>query len=66
LDPVFSNQSQNDQIPVQDQLAVALFRFGHDGNGASMQVVADWAGLGKGTVHLVTRRVMTAILHPSF
>lgn len=66
LDPVFSNQSQNDQIPVQDQLAVALFRFGHDGNGASMQVVADWAGLGKGTVHLVTRRVMTAILRPSF
>ena len=66
LDPVFLNQSQNDQIPVQDQLAIVLFRFGHDGNGASMQVVADWAGVGKGTVHLVTRRVMTAILRPSF
>ena len=65
-DPVFINKSKNDQIPVQDQLAIVLFRFGHDGNGASMQVVADWAGVGKGTVHLITRRVMTAILRPSF
>ncbi|KAG0692837.1 hypothetical protein DFH29DRAFT_1008046 [Suillus ampliporus] len=40
-DPVFTNNSQNEQIPLADQLAVALYRFGHDGNGASMQVVAD-------------------------
>ncbi|KAG0700068.1 hypothetical protein DFH29DRAFT_1001438 [Suillus ampliporus] len=53
-DPVFTNNSQNEQIPLADQLAVALYRFRHDGNGASMQVVADWAGLGKGTVHLIT------------
>ncbi|KAG2108387.1 uncharacterized protein F5147DRAFT_576725 [Suillus discolor] len=65
-DPVFSNNSQNEQIPLADQLAVALYHFGHDGNGASMQAVADWAGLGKGTVHLITRRVMTAVLRPSF
>ncbi|KAG2112519.1 hypothetical protein DEU56DRAFT_874369 [Suillus clintonianus] len=46
-DPVFTNKSQNEQIPLTDQLA-------------------DWAGLGKGTVHLITRRVMTAVLRPSF
>ncbi|KAG0695798.1 hypothetical protein DFH29DRAFT_761523, partial [Suillus ampliporus] len=38
-DPVFTNNSQNEQIPLADQLAVAQYHFGHDGNGASMQVV---------------------------
>ncbi|KAF7348137.1 hypothetical protein MSAN_01766500 [Mycena sanguinolenta] len=65
-DPVFSNNSNQSQLSVDQQLAVALYRFGHDGNGASVQSVANWAGLGKGTVHLCTRRVMTAVLRPSF
>jgi hypothetical protein len=51
---------------VELQLAVVLYRFGHDGNAASIQGVANWAGLGKGTVHLITRRVMTAVLRPEF
>ncbi|KAJ7722966.1 hypothetical protein B0H16DRAFT_1272303, partial [Mycena metata] len=72
-DPVFFNNSNQPQLPVELQVAVALYRFGHDGNAASMQSVANWAGLGKGTVHLCTRRsrrslnaVMTAVLRPSF
>ncbi|KAJ7711177.1 hypothetical protein B0H16DRAFT_1343961 [Mycena metata] len=65
-DPVFSNDSNNPQLPVDQQVAVALYRFGHDGNAAGIQAVANWAGMGKGTVHLVTRRVMTAVLRPEF
>jgi hypothetical protein len=61
-DPVFSNNSPNAQISVEQQVAVTLYRFGHDGNAAGLQGVANWAGLGKGTIHLITRRVMTAIL----
>ncbi|KAH7902807.1 hypothetical protein BJ138DRAFT_1108223 [Hygrophoropsis aurantiaca] len=50
----------------EEQLAVTLYCFGHNGNGASLQQVANWAGMGKGIVHLVTQRVMTAILRPDF
>ncbi|KAJ7081705.1 hypothetical protein C8R44DRAFT_652929 [Mycena epipterygia] len=65
-DPVFANNSSNGQMPVEDQLAITLFRFGHSGNAAGLQKVANWAGVGKGTITLVTRRVMTAILRPDF
>ncbi|KAJ3713436.1 hypothetical protein C8R42DRAFT_593310 [Lentinula raphanica] len=43
-DTVFSNNSPNEQAPVADQLAIALYRFGHSGNGANMQQVTNWAG----------------------
>ena len=65
-DPIFSNNSQNDQMPVEHQLAILLYRFGHFGNAASLDDVAKWAGYAKGTVILATRRVMTAILCPEF
>jgi hypothetical protein len=65
-DPVFFNNSNHPQLPVEQQLAVALYRFGHNGNAASIQAVANWAGLGKGTVHLITRQVLTAVLRPGF
>ncbi|KAJ6483495.1 hypothetical protein C8R47DRAFT_960641 [Mycena vitilis] len=65
-DPVFANNSQNAQMPVEDQVAIALYRFGHSGNAASLQKVANWAGVGKGTISLVTRRVMAAVLRPGF
>ena len=65
-DIVFQNNSSKPQMPVEEQLAVALYRFGHDGNAASVQGVANWAGVGKGTVLLVTHRVMTAILRLEF
>ncbi|KAF8582924.1 hypothetical protein K439DRAFT_1647406 [Ramaria rubella] len=38
-DPVFHNNSDNKQIPVGLQLAVALYRFGHFGNAASLQKI---------------------------
>ncbi|KIJ35719.1 hypothetical protein M422DRAFT_261901 [Sphaerobolus stellatus SS14] len=58
--PVFHNNSENEQLPVEIQVAVALHHFGHFGNAASIQKVEIWAGLGFGTVDLVTRRVMAA------
>ena len=65
-DIVFGNNSRCPQMPVEGQLAITLFRFGHDGNAASLQGVANWAAVGKGTVLLVTRQVMTAVLRPEF
>ncbi|KAJ7660004.1 hypothetical protein B0H17DRAFT_954421 [Mycena rosella] len=65
-DPVFANNSNHPQLSVEQQVAVALFRFGHNGNTASMQAVGNWAGLGNGTIHLITWRVMTAVLRPGF
>ncbi|KAI0037781.1 hypothetical protein FA95DRAFT_1472201, partial [Auriscalpium vulgare] len=65
-DPIFSNNSNNAQIPVENQLAIALYRFGRFGNGAGLQDVANWAGIGQGTVTLVVKRVMTAVLRPDF
>ena len=65
-DIVFGNNLSYLQMPVEEQLAITLFHFGHDGNAASLQSVANWAAVGKGTVLLVTRRVMTAILRQEF
>ncbi len=65
-DPTFTNNSENGQMPVETQVAIALWRFGQYGNGTSLQQAANWAGCGKGTVDLVMRRVMTAVLHSSF
>ncbi|KAF8815096.1 hypothetical protein BYT27DRAFT_7227342 [Phlegmacium glaucopus] len=52
-DIVFGNNSSCPQMPVEEQLAITLFRFGHDGNAASLQGVANWV-------------VMTAILPREF
>ncbi|KAI0737005.1 hypothetical protein BC629DRAFT_1301211 [Irpex lacteus] len=65
-DSIFCNNSQNAQLPVKHQLAVALYRFGHFGNGSSVGQVATWAGIGAGTVLLCTQRVMTAVLRKRF
>ena len=48
-------------MPVEQQLAIALYRFGHYGNAASTMKVALWAGVGFGTVPLVTKRVIKAL-----
>jgi hypothetical protein len=65
-DPVFSNNSNNEQLPIETQLAVALYRFGHYGNGASILEVALWASIGYGSVDLVTRRVIRAVCSADF
>ncbi|RPD72619.1 hypothetical protein L226DRAFT_466844 [Lentinus tigrinus ALCF2SS1-7] len=65
-DPIFANNSRNPQFPVEQQLAIALWRFGHYGNAAGLQKVANWAGVGKGYVLLATRRVVVALTRRDF
>jgi hypothetical protein len=65
-DPIFSNNSNNSQTPVKEQVAIALYRFGHYGNAASQMKVALWAGVGYGTVGLFTSRVMAATCSDHF
>jgi hypothetical protein len=57
-DPVFHNNSNNPQMPIDEQLAIALFRLGHYGNAASTLKIVLWAGVGFGTVPLVTNHVL--------
>ncbi len=59
---VFENRSNSQQFPVEIQLAIALFRFGHEGNAASVDAIAQWAGVSAGLVVKATRRVMIAVL----
>ena len=65
-DEVFQNNSNNPQMPVDEQVAIALYCFGHYGNAASTLKVALWAGVGFGTVPLVTKRVIKALCSERF
>lgn len=65
-DEVFQNQSNNSQMPVQEQAAIALYHFGHYGNAASTMKVALQLGVGYGTVRLVTTRIMKACCSERF
>jgi hypothetical protein len=65
-DPIFHNNSPNEQMPVVEQLAIALYRFGHYGNGASVKKVALLFGVGYGTVKVVTARVLKACCSEQF
>ncbi len=46
--PVFHNNSNNPQTPVDVQLAVTLFRMGRFGNAASLEDIAREAGCSEG------------------
>lgn len=59
---VFQNNSNNPQMDVWIQLAIAMYRFRHYGNVATMDDIAEWAGVSAGTVYNCTLRVETAIL----
>ena len=59
--PVFANSSNNSQTPVEQQLAVTLFRLGRYGNGASVQDIARQAGCSEGSVEKYTDRCFEAI-----
>jgi len=63
---MFHNNSENNQIPVNLQLAIMPFRFGHYSNAASIQKVGLWAGVGVGTVNLCMWRVMMALCSECF
>ncbi|KIK92117.1 hypothetical protein PAXRUDRAFT_794583, partial [Paxillus rubicundulus Ve08.2h10] len=65
-DPVFQNQSNLPQMSVDAQLAIALYHFGHYGNAISTTMVALWAGVGYGTVRLLTNHIMTAVCRAEF
>ena len=59
---VFYNQSNNTQMPKERQVLITLKRFGAYGNGISLHDVADWASIRYGTVDLITRRIIIAVL----
>lgn len=59
---VFHNQSNNAQMSVERQVLIALKRFGAYENDMSLHDVADWARIRYGTVDLITRRVIIAVL----
>lgn len=61
-DPAFVSDGPQDQMPLDEQLAISLFRFGHHGNAASVEAIAQWAGTSAGMVVNATRRVITAFL----
>ncbi|KAJ7260034.1 DDE superfamily endonuclease-domain-containing protein [Mycena haematopus] len=56
------------QVPVAQQLAVALYRLGRYGNAASFEDIARVAGCSEGSIKNFTDRVFTAIesLHDMF
>nr|GAT51887.1 predicted protein [Mycena chlorophos] len=61
-DLVFHNNSDTaGQLPVESQLAITLYRFGHYGNGVSVRKVGLQLGVGFGTVVKSTRRVIAAL-----
>jgi hypothetical protein len=65
---IFSNNSNNPQLPVAIQLAIFLNRAGHYGNASSPEDVCQWAGVSVGSVIKCTNHVMVALLdqHDTF
>ncbi|GAB0095856.1 protein ANTAGONIST OF LIKE HETEROCHROMATIN PROTEIN 1 [Sergentomyia squamirostris] len=62
-DPVFIAKSGN-QMPVEKQLALVLYRLGSFGDSSSIAKIAALFGIGDGgTLDNVTHRVLTAILN---
>jgi hypothetical protein len=61
-DPIFVSDGPQDQMPLNEQLAIMLFHFGHHRNAASVESIAQWAGISARTVINATQRVMTAFL----
>ncbi|THH18908.1 hypothetical protein EW146_g2130 [Bondarzewia mesenterica] len=59
--PIFQNNSNNPQTPVQTQLAVTLYRLGRYGNAASLADIARNCGISEGSVENFTHRCFTAI-----
>jgi len=60
--PCFNTNSHVPQIAIEKQLLLTLKRLGSYGNGSSLANLAQWAGVGEGTVDKVTRRVLQAVI----
>ncbi|KAG0705858.1 hypothetical protein DFH29DRAFT_988390 [Suillus ampliporus] len=54
--PVFHNNSNQPQEPVEIQLGVTLYRMGRYGNGASLEDIARTAGCFEGSLEKYTER----------
>ncbi|KAE8180044.1 hypothetical protein CF335_g9381, partial [Tilletia laevis] len=59
-DPIF-RPVRGRPASVEDQVAVAMFRFGHDGNGASVKNTAEVSGFSEGSIVNFTRRTVQAL-----
>ncbi|KAL3689034.1 hypothetical protein R1sor_015343 [Riccia sorocarpa] len=59
--PIFTNESHHSQTPPIVQLAVALDRLGHEGNGACIDRSMELWGVSHGTLVNFTCRVLIAI-----
>ena len=59
--PVFINQSNCDQAPVEQQLQCALYKLGHDGNASSFIQSASYWSVFEGHIHKTTSRIVEAL-----
>ena len=59
--PVFQNNSHNPQDSIRNQLYLALWRLGHDGNASSFMNAAGHWGVSEGHINNCTRRVVKAL-----
>ncbi|KAJ6447721.1 hypothetical protein C8R45DRAFT_1115736 [Mycena sanguinolenta] len=59
---IFLSEGSASQMPIDHQLAIALFCFGYFCNSASVESIAQWAGVSAGMVVNGTRWVMVAFL----
>ena len=64
--PVFFNNLNNPQLPVEQQFSIVLYQIGPNGNMAGQASVGRQAGAGKGSSTLHTKHVMMAILREHF
>lgn len=60
-DEVFVAKGYRPQIRVERQLAIALFRFGSEGNRGSLEDAARFSGYSKGAMTSATARVVHAL-----
>lgn len=63
---VFHQRSHSEQVPVDQQIAITLYRLGNSGNAMSLTKVGIWAGYGHGTIDKITQRVLTAVCDRDF
>ncbi|KAG2058725.1 hypothetical protein BDR06DRAFT_875497, partial [Suillus hirtellus] len=59
---IFYNQFNNSQLPVSIQLSIFLNGIKHYGNAATMEDLADLAGVSIGTVYNCIKQVVITIL----
>ena len=58
----FNTNSHIPQIPLEKQLLLTLKHLGSYRNSASLANLAQWGGVGEGTVDKITRRVLSAVI----